>query len=104
MSKYSILDLWNELFPNQNEVYDYAGRLMLKSACSNPNSKYHPTIDHIRPLSKGGQDVLENIVICHCETNQEKADSFPTWKTNNRTFQAKRVKGSRTAYEIFEIL
>ncbi|XMB66636.1 HNH endonuclease signature motif containing protein [Mycoplasmatota bacterium zrk1] len=104
MSKYNIIDLWNEKYPKTTEVYDYAGRVMLKSACGDPKSKYHPTIDHIRPLSKGGLDLEENIVICHCETNGEKADTFATWKTNNRIFQDKRKRGNRHAYNIFEVI
>ena len=103
MSKYNIIDLWNKFYPNLEQVKDYAGRTMLKSACSNPSSKYHPTIDHIRPLSKGGKDLIENIVICHYETNREKADSFPNWKANNRYFQARRINGTRTGYEIHEL-
>lgn len=75
---------------------------MKKSACGNPNSNYHPTLDHIRPLSKGGADVLDNIIICHRDTNEEKADKFPHWEANNRRFHAVRVKGSRVAYEIIE--
>lgn len=30
---------------------------MKKIACANPNSNYHTTIDHIRPLSKREADV-----------------------------------------------
>ena len=63
MSKYNLIVLWENVFPHQNEAYDYAGRRMLKSAIGNQNSRYCPTIDHIRPLAKGGKDVLENIVI-----------------------------------------
>ena len=77
-------------------------RLMKKSACGNPNSTYHPTFDHIRPLSAGGCDVLENIIICHRDTNEEKADHFPHWKANGARFHAVRVKGSRVEYEIIE--
>ena len=73
-----------------------------RSACGNPNSKFHPTLDHIRPLSKGGSDVLENIIICHRDTNEEKADKFPAWKANGGRFHAIRVRGSRVAYEIVE--
>ena len=57
MSKFSVKDLWNERYGKQEDVYDYAGRLMKKSACGNPNSSYQPTIDHIRPLADGGKDV-----------------------------------------------
>ena len=77
MSKYNLIVLWENVFPHQNEAYDYAGRRMLKSAIGNQNSRYCPTIDHIRPLAKGGKDVLENIVICAQETNEEKANLIP---------------------------
>ena len=103
MSKYRTIDVWNEFYGRKESVYDYAGRLMKKSAYGNPNSAYHPTLDHIRPLSAGGCDVLGNIEICHRDTNEEKADSFPHWNANGRNFRAKRVKGTRTDYEIEEI-
>lgn len=103
MSKYRTIDLWNERYGNADEVYDYAGRLIKKSACGNPNSKYHPTLDHIRPLAKGGSDVRGNIEICHRDTNEEKGDSFPHWQTNGKSFRAERVKGTRTDYVIVEI-
>ena len=103
MSKYRTIDVWNEFYGEYDELIDYAGRVIKKSACRNPNSAYHPTIDHIRPISAGGHDVLGNIEICHRDTNDEKADSFPHWKTNGKIFRAKRVKGSRTDYEIYEL-
>ena len=102
MSKVSIIKLWNQIYGSEEVAYDYAGRKMMKSACGNPNSKYHPTIDHIRPLSMGGSDVIENINICHRDTNEEKANSFPHWNANGMRFHAERVKGSRVAYEIYK--
>ena len=76
MSKYNLLALWENVYPNQNEAYDYAGRRMVKSAIGNQNSRFCPTIDHIRPLSKVGQDALNNIIICNRITNFEKTISF----------------------------
>ena len=102
MSKYKTIEVWNKLFGNKEEVVDYTGRLMKKSACGNPNSRFHPTLDHIRPLSKGGSDVLDNIIICHRDTNEEKGNSFPHWKANGNHFHARRVRGSRVEYEIIE--
>ncbi|MBO4452741.1 MAG: HNH endonuclease [Clostridia bacterium] len=102
MSKYSIKKLWNEFFGTKDEVFDYAGRRMLKSACGNSNSAYQPTIDHIRPISDGGKDTKANIVICHYSTNAEKANSFPHWKANGFRFHARRVKGLTNGYEIIE--
>ena len=103
MSKYRTIDVWNELYGNQESVYDYAGRLMKKSACGNPNSAYHPTLDHIRPVSADGCDILGNIEICHRDTNEEKADRFPYWKANGNRFRAERIKGSRTNYKIVKL-
>ena len=103
MSKYNTKDLWNERYGSREEVEDYSGRLMKKSACGDPNSKYHPTIDHIRPISKGGKDIKGNIEICHRITNEEKGDTFPTWKTNGKIFQAVRVKGTSDEYQIEEV-
>ena len=75
---------------------------MLKCACGNQNSAYEPTIDHIRPISDGGKDVKENIEICNYETNAEKEDKFPHWKTNGKRFHAKRKKGKPNGYDIIE--
>ena len=100
MSKYSIKDLWNERYGNQEQVRDYAGRIMLKSACGNPYSAYQPTIDHIRPIADGGKDVMQNIVICHYLTNEEKAGNFPHWNVNGIRCHAVRKKGGRNGYKI----
>ena len=100
MSKQIVLKIWKERFGIREDVYDYSGRLMKKSAIGNSNSNYEPTLDHVRPLSKGGKDILENLIICNRITNQEKANKFSTWSTNSKTFQAVRVKGNRTAYKI----
>ena len=102
MSKLNIIEVWNIMYGSSQEVYDYAGRLMKKSACGNPNSRFHPTLDHIRPLSLGGANVLDNIVICHRDTNEEKADCFPHWKANGNKYHAVRVRGSRVAYDVIE--
>jgi len=100
MSKYTALEIWNGTYGKKEDVIDYAGRLIKKSACGNPDSAFHPTLDHIRPLSEGGADVLENIIICHRDTNEEKSNRFPHWRANRQAFHAERVKGSRTAYKI----
>ena len=102
MSKFNTIDVWELRYGNKEDVYDYTGRLMKKSACGNPKSQYHPTLDHIRPLSQDGKDVLENIEVCHRNTNEEKGDKFPHWKANGKSYKAVRVRGSRTAYQIVE--
>lgn len=101
-SKYKVKDIWNERYGNIDEIDDYAERIIKKSDCGNINSFYEPTIDHIRPLSNGGKDVKGNIVICHRDTNFEKGDNFPHWKSNAKRFHAKRINGLKTNYVIIE--
>ena len=103
MSKYNLVGIWDQVFPGQNEAIDYAGRRMVRAAIGNQNSRFCPTIDHIRPLSNGGKDCLENIVICNQTTNEEKANSFPNWTTNGKRFQAKRVRGTSGEYDIYQL-
>lgn len=103
MSKYNLKALWESIYHNKTEVYDYAGRRMVKSAIGNQNSAFEPTIEHIRPLSQGGKDCLANIMICNWKTNQEKADSFPNWTVNGKHFQAKRVRGTSNEYDIYQL-
>ena len=100
MKKYNVLELWNKRYGKQERVKDYAGREMLKSACGNQKSGYEPTIDHIRPLSRGGKDVEENIELCHYETNAEKANNYPHWKANGKCFHARKRKYETNGYVI----
>ena len=102
MSKYSVKELWNELYGTREEVYDYVGRLMLKAACGNPYSAYQPTIDHIRPIANGGKDVKQNIIICHYLTNEEKEDNFPHWRCNGVRCRAKKTKNVLNGYTIIK--
>lgn len=103
MSKYKTVDIWNRVYGKKEIAYDYAGRQMRKSACGDPNSDYHPTLDHIRPLAQDGKDVIENIIICHRDTNEEKADHYPHWKANGKRYRAQKVKGVSAAYCVVEI-
>jgi len=102
MSKYNTINVWNIKYGNKEEVEDYTGRLMKKSACGNLNSRYYPTIDHIRPISKGGSDTIDNIILCHSKTNEEKGDKFPHWKANGKRYKAIKEKGTKEKYRIVE--
>ncbi|MBQ7225659.1 MAG: hypothetical protein IJX02_03545 [Clostridia bacterium] len=103
MSKYTVSELWDEFIGEDVvEAEDEAGRIFKKSAINNPNSRYHPTIDHIRPLSNGGKDVKENISICNRITNQEKGNKWPHWKTNGRHFHGEKIKYTQNGYRKIE--
>jgi len=81
-------------------MIDYSGREMRISDVGKHNSDYEPTLDHIRPLSQGGVDELDNLIICNRLTNFEKGESFSTWKTNGKRFQARRERGKKNKYTI----
>ncbi len=101
MSKFDLKKLWEEIYGNKKEVEDYTGRRIVESAIGNQNSKYCPTIDHIKPISKEGKDIKGNIVICNIMTNEEKGDNFPHWKANGKKYKAKKVKGKSGEYDIY---
>ena len=92
MSKYTVKELWEERYGKAEEVIDYAGRRMLKAACGDPYSSYQPTIDHIKPISKGGKDVKGNIEICHIDTNFERAIAFLRGTPTKDVFMLKELK------------
>ena len=102
MSKYSTKEVWNEVYGKLEEIEDYTGRLMKKAACGDLNSAYCPTIDHVRPLSQGGEDSMRNIILCHKNTNEEKADCFPHWKANNHRYKVIKVNEVDRIYRIVE--
>jgi len=79
--KETIEAVWRKGTPEGH----YAG--FRKDACnaSMHLSKYGMTdqwgweIDHIKPVSMGGTDDLENLQPLHWENNQHKADNWPQW-------------------------
>ena len=96
MANHNLIYMWEQIYPHTYDVIDYAGRRMLKSAIGNQQSRYCPTIDHIRPLSLGGKDTLANIIICNRITNEEKQTLSPTGQLTDRDFRQKESVERRT--------
>lgn len=42
--------------------------------CGNPITEAEATIDHIRPLSRGGEDIAQNMQLTHRDCNSLKGN------------------------------
>jgi hypothetical protein len=70
-----------KLDPNEYRLDDL-GAIIKKSEQGQKN-EFGWTIDHIFPLSKGGDSDIRNLQLLHWRNNELKADDFPTfsWDT-----------------------
>lgn len=58
---------------------DCCGALILKTEYGNHNSKFGWEIDHVYPLSRGGNDDILNLRPMQWENNVAKGNSFPVY-------------------------
>lgn len=93
------ISLWKKRYGKMTRVKDFAGREMDKGSYGNRNSNYGWNLDHILPQSQGGKDTESNLICCHIKTNDEKADKYPVFNANNKTFEIIKVENH---YEIKE--
>ncbi len=99
LNKETALRLWNKQIGKKNKGIDFAGREIAKAAYNDRNSKYGWNVDHIMPESRGGKTADYNLICCNIKTNDEKADRFPAFKANGRTFE---IRKRENHYEIFD--
>lgn len=81
----------------KSRVYDFAGRPIVKAAYNDRNSKFGWNVDHIYPQSRGGKTADYNLICCHIQTNNEKADRFPCFASNGIRFE---IQKRQNHYEI----
>ena len=89
--------LWVMSFGKKVKAIDFAGREIAKGAYNDRNSKFGWNVDHVLPQSRGGKTADYNLVCCHIQTNDEKADKFPCFNANGRKFEIVKVQNH---YEI----
>lgn len=97
LNRETAMRLWNKAFGKETKVQDFAGRTIAKGAYNDRNSDFGWNVDHILPQSKGGLTADHNLVCCHIQTNDEKANKFPCFNANGIAFEIIKVQNH---YEI----
>lgn len=88
----TAMSLWTKRYGKVTRIKDFAGREMDKGSYGNRNSDYGWNLDHILPQSQGGKDTDSNLICCHILTNDEKADKYPVFTANKKTFEIVKVE------------
>jgi HNH endonuclease len=71
--------VWNKAGTSQQHRplrLDAFGSLIWREGYGNTNSKFGWEIDHIKPVTAGGTDKLDNLRPLQWEHNREKGDTF----------------------------
>ena len=97
INKETAIRLWVQEFGKKQKAIDFAGREIAKAAYNDRNSKFGWNVDHILPQSRGGKTADYNLICCHIQTNDEKADKFPCFKANAKEFE---IQKRQNHYEI----
>ncbi len=97
LNKETASRLWNAQFGRTQKAVDFSGRTVARAAYNDRNSEYGWNVDHILPQSRGGKTADHNLICCHILTNDEKADRFPCFRANGKTFE---IQKRQNHYEI----
>lgn len=81
-----ILDVWRKAaeVPGVNSDVlrqDYAGAWIRYADYGNRNSQYGWEIDHLKPLSQDGEEVMTNYLPLQWQNNVRKGNDYPRWAT-----------------------
>lgn len=60
---------------------DYAGAWIRYADYGNRNSQYGWEIDHLKPLSMGGEEEITNYLPLQWQNNVRKGENYPRWAT-----------------------
>ncbi len=85
------MSIWKKTYGKATKAKDFAGREMDKGAYDQRGSKFGWNLDHILPKSQGGKNSESNLICCHIQTNDEKANKYPCFKANDKQFEILKV-------------
>ena len=73
---------------------DFAGAWIRRDSYGK-HTKYGWSIVHLRPLSQGGSDELENLLPLHWVNQQQKASDYPEFKTKLTSSENHNIEKER---------
>ena len=81
----TILEVWNKAKTIEGcnpDIWrqDFAGAWIRRDAYGS-HSLYGWEVDHLRPISKGGTNELENLEVLHWRNNLTKNADYPKFRT-----------------------
>lgn len=100
INRKNAMALWEKHYENKEEAQDFSGLTMQKCAYDQRGSKYCWNIDHILPKSRGGTNDVDNLICTHISTNSAKADKFPSFVANDKTYEIRKIKGEFKIVEV----
>jgi hypothetical protein len=86
VSTYTILHIWEKAIsvPGYDpDIWrkDFAGAWIRKDSYG-MQTKYGWEVDHLRPLSKGGDNNEDNLIALHWQNNRTKGGDYPIFNTS----------------------
>lgn len=85
------LKLWEKEIGNKEYSYDFTGRKIKRTDYLIEN-QVGWVITYVRPLKKGGPDNINNIIIMHHNSYDEKKDDYPKFTSKGFEYIAKYDK------------
>lgn len=85
LKREDALELWFSEFGDKEYTYDFSGRKIKREDYLTQN-QVGWVITQLKPKTLGGPDHINNTIIMHHRTLEEKGIDYPKFSANNRQF------------------